>query len=88
MKPVRFGPHAVGKFDDLRQYDVIVTREQVEAAVRSPDRVESGSKGRLVATRGFTDRLVLRVVYRDVPDAFEIVTFYPARRSRYETPIR
>ena len=88
MKPVRFGPHAVKKFDDLRQYNVVVTREHVEDAVRSPDRVESGSKGRLVATRALSERLVLRVVYRDAPDAFEIVTFYPARRSRYETPIR
>ena len=34
MKPVRFGPHAVKKFDDLRQYNVVVTREQVEDAVR------------------------------------------------------
>jgi hypothetical protein len=58
MKPVRFGPHAVQKFDDLRKYNVTVTRQQVEDAVRSPDRVEPGSKGRFVATRGFSERLV------------------------------
>ena len=60
MKAVRFGPHAVKKFDDLRRYNVSVTREQVEEAVRRPDLREAGKKGRMVATRGFTERLVLR----------------------------
>jgi hypothetical protein len=87
MKAVRFGGHAIKKFDDLRQYGVVVTREEVEEAVRHPDRIETGRKGRKVATRGWTPNRVLRVVYRESDDAFEIVTFYPGRRSRYEAPI-
>ena len=88
VKPVRFGSHAVKKFDELRRYKVFVTREQVEQTVRQPDRVEDGKKGRQVATGRFTEHLVLRVIYRETEDAFEIVTFYPGRRSRYEDPIR
>ena len=88
MKAVRFGPHAVKKFDDLRRYNVSVTREQVEEAVRQPDHREAGKKDRMVATRGFTEHLVLRVIYRETQEAFEIVTFYPGRRSRYENPLR
>jgi hypothetical protein len=65
-----------------------VTHEQVEETVRHPDRVDVGRKGRQVATRSLTERLVLRVVYREAEDAFEVVTFYPARRSRYETAVR
>ena len=88
VKAVRFGPHAVKKFEDLRRYNVIITREQVEETVCHPDRREAGKKGRMVATRGFTEHLVLRVIYREVEDAFEIVTFYPGHRSRYEDPLR
>ena len=88
MKPIRFGPHALAKFDDLRRYNVVVTREQIEDAVQHADRREIGKKGRMVATRRFTEHLVLRVIYRDAEDALEIVTFYPARRSRYENPLR
>jgi len=65
-----------------------VTPEQVEEAVRQPDHREAGKKGRMIATRGFTEHLVLRVIYRETGEAFEIVTFYPGRRSRYENPVR
>lgn len=88
MKEVRFGPHALQKFDDLRQYNVLVNRAQIEEVLRQPLRVESGPKGRMVATGPFTEHLVLRVVYRETHDAFEVVTFYPGRRSRYEAPVR
>jgi hypothetical protein len=88
MKAVRFGPHALEKFEDLRRYNVHVAREQVEAVVLRPDHVEISAKGRKVATGAFTQHLVLRVVYRETPEAFEVVTFYPGRRSRYETPLR
>jgi len=88
VKAVRFGPHALRKFEDLRQYNVTVTREQVEQVLRCPDSVEPGRKGRMVATGGFSEHLVLRVVHRETDDALEIVTFYPGRRSRYEAPIR
>jgi hypothetical protein len=88
VKAVRFGPHAVKKFNDLGRYNVTVTREQVEEAVSKPDYREAGKKGRMIATRGFTEHLVLRVIYRETDEAFEIVTFYPGRRSRYEDPVR
>ena len=88
MKAIRFGEHALRKFDDLRRYKVFVTPEQVEGVVRQPDRIEPGEKGRQIATARFTEHLVLRVVYRETEDAFEVVTFYPGRRSRYETTVR
>jgi hypothetical protein len=88
VKPVRFAPHALKKFDDLRRYNVRVTREQVEEAVQQPERREAGQKGRMVATRGLSAHLVLRVIYRETQEAFEIATFYPGRRSRYENPVR
>ena len=75
VKAVRFGPHAVTKFEDLRRYHLMVTREQVEQTVLYPECREIGQKGRLVATRGFTAHLVLRVIYRKTEEAFEIVTF-------------
>lgn len=88
MKAIRFGEHAFRKFDDLRRYKVFVTPEQVEDVVRQPDRIEPGEKGRRIATGRFSEHRVLRVVYRETDDAFEVVTFYPGRRSRYGTTVR
>jgi hypothetical protein len=88
VKAIRFGEHALRKFDDLRRYKVCVTREQVERVLRQPDRIEPGEKGRQIATGRFAEHLVLRVVYREADDAFEVVTFYPGRRSRYGTTVR
>lgn len=42
----------------------------------------------MIATRAFAEYLVLRVIYRETNEAFEIATFYPGRRSRYENPLR
>jgi hypothetical protein len=60
----------------------------VEEVVSKPDQREAGKKGRMIATRGFTEHLLLRVIYRETDEALEIVTFYPGRRSRYEDPVR
>lgn len=83
----QFTRHAREKFDTLERYGFKLAEEQVLVAVKSPDRVKAGRKGRKIAQRKIDDRHVLRVVYEEEADVIKIVTFYPARSSRYEDKI-
>jgi len=53
--------------------------------VQKPEKVEAGYQGRKVAQRGITERHVLRVIYEEGSEDIRVVTFYPGKRSRYES---
>lgn len=72
------------KIEILRSHGIDVSKEIVENVVLTPDRIDEGYKGRLIAQKGFDERRVLRVVYETLPDKIYVVTVYPGRRSRYE----
>ena len=55
--------------------------EVVIEALREPDKVLVGRRGRKIAHR-FKNRYVLRVVYEE-DDAITVITVYPARQERY-----
>jgi hypothetical protein len=55
--------------------------------LRKPENVEEGFRGRKVAQRRITQRHVLRVIYEERQKEIMVVTFYPGRRSRYESSI-
>jgi hypothetical protein len=84
-KKIVYGDHAEEKFDILRRHGFVVSKRQVRETVRTPEKVEAGYRGRKVAQRGITDRRVLRVGYEEGPEDIRVVTFYPGRRSRYES---
>src|SRR4030095_11389221 len=48
---------------------------------------EEGFRGRKVAQRRISEKHVLRVVYDEGQREIRVVTFYPGRRSRYESSI-
>lgn len=80
---VRLIPHAEEKFGILYAHGFALTRQQVVEAVQSPDRVLPGGRGRLVAEKAISEHLLVRVVYVVHNDDIDVITFYPARRSRY-----
>ena len=80
---VRFTPHAEEEFDILERHGFLLTREQVLATVAEPDRVLPGRRGRLVAEKTISAHYLLRVIYNVHNEDVEVITFYPARRSRY-----
>jgi len=84
-KKIVYGDHAQEKFALLRRHGFMVSRRQVRETVQKPEKVEAGYRGRKVAQRGITERHVLRVVYEEGPEDIRVVTFYPGRRSRYES---
>ena len=83
MKQIVWSDHAVLKLEILKQHGFEIDREFVNHAVMSPERVDHGYKGRLVAQSSLDEARVLRVVYEASSSEIVIVTFYPARRDRY-----
>lgn len=86
-KKIVYGDHAQEKFDLLRKHGFAVSKNQVEETVRKPEKIEPGYRGRTVAQRGISEQHVLRVIYEETAEEIAIVTFYPGRRSRYESPV-
>ena len=81
---VDFTDHAKRKFEILKRLGFSVSMRRVVGVVESPERVDVGWKGRFIASARLNREYVLRVVYEKVGDRKVVVTFYPARRRRYE----
>ena len=86
-KKIIYGNHAEEKFEILRRHGFVVSKRQVRETLQRPEKVEEGFRGRKVAQRRITERHVLRVVYEERRREIRVVTFYPGRRSRYESSI-
>ena len=75
--------HAEEKFDILKKYGVSISRQQVEAILRSPDHIDR-SRYPLLTAQGTLDSIhVLRIVYRRESNVIIVITFYPGRISHY-----
>ena len=70
---VYFTKYAENKFDLLNKYQVFFTREQVEDAVKLPEKVTK--KGAYLAAR----REGVKVVYKKEGEVIKIITFYPVK---------
>ena len=86
-KKIVYGSHADEKFEILRRHGLIVSILQVRETLRRPEKVEEGFRGRKIAQRRISEKHVLRVVYEEGQREIRVVTFYPGRRSRYESSI-
>jgi len=83
-REVEFTNHAMRKFEILKRLGLSVSVRQVIRVVENPEGVDVGWKGRFIASAKLNKEHVLRVVYEKVGDRKLVVTFYPARRRRYE----
>jgi len=81
---IRFTKHAEEKFLILKRHRVIVSREDIIAAVLHPDLIDHSRAPLKIAQSGLDKSRVLRVVYRDVGETKVIITFYPGWRNQYE----
>ena len=86
-KRIVYGTHAEEKFEILRRHGFVVSKKQVRETLRKPDKIEEGFRGRKIAQRRISEKHVLRVVYEEGQKEIGVVTFYPGRRSRYESSI-
>ena len=86
-KKIVYGTHAEEKFEILRRHGFVVSKKQVRETLRKPDKIEEGFRGRKIAQRKISETHVLRVVYVEGRKEIGVVTFYPGRRSRYESSV-
>jgi len=84
VKPIVFSRHAEAKFGILRKHGFVVHRETITTCLRSPDKIDTGYKGRTIAQKAIDKEHVIRVIFEDIGETIRIVTFYPGRRERYE----
>ncbi|MFW6194524.1 MAG: DUF4258 domain-containing protein [Halobacteriota archaeon] len=79
-----FTDHASDKFSVLRKHNCKIDKESVLKAVKDPEKVVPGKHYRLIAQKALDEEHLLRVIYEDKGKEWVIITFYPARRERYE----
>ena len=84
MASIRFTVHARLKFADLATLGLGVSEAEVLDVLAAPDETVPGHHNRKVAQKGYGPRHVLRVVFEEHENEIVVVTFYPARRRRYE----
>ncbi len=70
---IYFTKYAEKKFDILNKHKVYFTREQVEDAVKLPDKLEK--KGKYLAAR----KDGVKVVYIIENEIIKIITFFPVK---------
>ena len=82
---IKFRKHAKVKFGFLRQNGYKITENEVRKALLNPDRIVSTRLSfRFIAEKDTDATHKLRIVYEEHLKYIEIVTFYPAKRSKYE----
>ncbi len=81
---ILFTPHAIAKFEELREQGFEIGQKTVINTVLNPFQVVPGHTARTIAQSPMGEHLLLRVVYEEVEDTITVITFYPAERSRYE----
>ena len=84
MKKTVFSSHAENKFAILRRHGFDVSKGTIISALKKPDKIESGYKGRRIAQKIIDERHVIRVLFEELPKVMRVITFYPGRRQRYE----
>jgi hypothetical protein len=85
MKSINFSKHSLEKIKILRESGIMVGKEMVKKTIYSPEKLEKGYKGRIVAQSKMDEKHVLRVIYKEVnEDEILVITLYPGRKERYE----
>ncbi|MDO8726512.1 MAG: hypothetical protein Q7J35_10635 [Candidatus Methanoperedens sp.] len=79
-----FTDHSKIKFKILRRHGFEVSEKQILDIVETPDTKSKGRKDRFIVQGQVDDTHVIRVILEIESNNIKIVTFYPARRERYE----
>ena len=87
MKVV-FTSHARQKILILSRHNCTISEEEVKKTIEDPDSLKGGMNNRMIAQRAVDEEHLLRVIYEKRGDDIVIVTFYQARRERYENQLQ
>ncbi len=82
-----FTDHAKFKFKILKQHGFEINDKQIRDIVENPDTKSKGRKDRFIVQGSVDETHVIRVIYEIESNNIKIVTFYPARKERYENQL-
>lgn len=82
-----FTDHAKVKFEILKRHGFEVSEKQVRDIIEKPDTKSKGRKDRFIVQGTVDDTHVIRVIFEIESTNIKIITFYPARRERYENQL-
>jgi hypothetical protein len=86
-KKIVYGSHAEEKFEILRRHGFVVSKRQVRETLQRPERLKRALEGEKSRNGEFPRSMFYEVVYEEGQRQIKVVTFYPGRRSRYESSI-
>ncbi len=78
--------HAKVKFKILKRHGFEVSEKQIRDIVERPTK-SKGRKDRFIIHGQVDDTHVIRVILEIESNNIKIITFYPARRERYENQL-
>ena len=81
---IEYTTHAETKFKVLKRYGINYSKSQIEDVINNPEKVENTIKNRKIAQKGVNTDHLIRVIFVKEDEKIKVITFYPARRKRYE----
>ena len=84
---IEFTFHAKQKIEILKRHGVNLTLKQIEDVVAEPENVLKSNRNRFIAQKSLDNEHILRVVFVRENGDVRIITFYPAKRERYESKL-
>lgn len=87
MTTIVYTRHAAEKLGEQEPKRLGITKTIIEKTVLKPERVDTADESVCIAMGTLSDRLTLCVVYREDDDGIHIITFFPARKGRYESKV-
>ncbi len=80
-----FTNHAIkDKFPQLLKRNFKVAKEDIKSVINNPEHTDKISDyPKIIASKEFDEKHILRVVYKVERGIIKVITFYPAEKGRY-----
>ena len=83
-KKIIFCAHAENKFRILNKHGLKITKAQITDVIINAENTFESERSRKIAQKPFDSEYLLRVIFEETDKLITVITFYPAKRSRYE----
>jgi len=84
---ILFSKHSLEKLKDATSQKLGITKDSIIDVLKSPEVIDSSEYPILTAIKKFKRNLSLCVIYKFIGKDIKVITFFPARRGRYESKI-
>lgn len=84
---ITFSKHAEWKFEVLRKHGIILDKKIIEDTITKPALLLQGMKETMIAQKVLDETHLLRVIHTRKDNDIRVITFYLARRERYEDKV-